>query len=225
MVQLEELDLEDDDDGPPDLELIDGEDAPPDLENINNATEDAGEEGEEEEFVCEKVYKGLYLGSKKAANPQVLLARGITHVFAVGKNLPPTLGPGDADVARTITPTCAAEEVQYVYNKDGLVYMCLEVEDAVDTSLLNYSFGANNFIKEALADDRARVLIMCEDGTSLAPTMLGTFLICERGATVAVALGHLINANPLVNLNKGYQRHLRFLERAGGKLPDWVMPP
>lgn len=68
-----------------------------------------------------------------------------------------------------------------------------------------------------------RVMVMCASGMSASATVLGSYLICRRKLPLAVCMGKMREAHPAVEPNKGFARHLRFLER-NGELPEWSMP-
>jgi protein-tyrosine phosphatase len=68
-----------------------------------------------------------------------------------------------------------------------------------------------------------RVLVMCPSGMSASATVLASYLICKRRVPLAVCMAKLREAHPAVEPNKGFARHLRFLER-NGELPEWSKP-
>ena len=68
-----------------------------------------------------------------------------------------------------------------------------------------------------------RVLVMCPSGMSASATVLGSYLICKKKLPLAVCMAKLREAHPAVEPNKGFARHLRFLER-NGELPEWSKP-
>ncbi|KAK3279609.1 hypothetical protein CYMTET_12511 [Cymbomonas tetramitiformis] len=208
MVHIEEID----DDEPPPLEV--------------NAEES---DAEEARFIIGLVASGLYLGNMFALNRAVLDEHGISHVIAVGKDLPCALSE-DARISHETfrwTPTAASEQVQYEYEEDGIGYMVLEVEDSADVALLNFMHGCFEFIKSALKDEganrKSRVLVACEEGTSLSVTVLASYLICEGHVAHEAAMESILRVQPSAEPNRGFARHLRYLER-NKSLPNWVLP-
>lgn len=67
------------------------------------------------------------------------------------------------------------------------------------------------------------VLVFCEQGKSASVTVLGSYLMCERKLKLPVVMGLVKEVQPAAEPNKGFARHLRFLDRAG-ELPEWACP-
>mmetsp|Transcript_6948 Transcript_6948/g.7941 ORF Transcript_6948/g.7941 Transcript_6948/m.7941 type:complete len:233 (+) Transcript_6948:115-813(+) len=177
---------------------------------------------------CVQVSENIFLGNAAASNESVLKDFSITHVFAVGKDLPPCLDPNkrlqDAEVMRNTTPNAAAEaDLQYTYERNRVHYMCLEIPDTPDAPLLNYAHGANEFIHGAL-EAGGRVLVLDAQGASLAPTMIAFYLISSISKNAEQSLELLSASNPAINFGKERLKNFKFLERSEGQLPDWAMP-
>eukprot|EP00241_Pyramimonas_parkeae_P022549 CAMPEP_0114310762 /NCGR_PEP_ID=MMETSP0059-20121206/19433_1 /TAXON_ID=36894 /ORGANISM="Pyramimonas parkeae, Strain CCMP726" /LENGTH=218 /DNA_ID=CAMNT_0001434829 /DNA_START=295 /DNA_END=952 /DNA_ORIENTATION=+ len=214
----------DDNEPPPELELISEDE---DEEEQEQLEEIAGGYREPAPFIIGKVASGLYLGNVQACHPAVLSSQfNITHVLGIGCGLPISLDSA-SNVPRKLTPTAAEKTCQYEYSKEGFEYMLLEVEDSQDTALLNYMHGCFKFINSALKDkDQSRtnnVLVFCEQGKSASVTVLGSYLMCERKLKLPVVMGLVKEVQPAAEPNKGFARHLRFLDRAG-ELPEWACP-
>eukprot|EP00959_Pyramimonas_sp_CCMP1952_P386643 8103291-Pyramimonas_sp.AAC.1 len=96
------------------------------------------------------VTTGLFLGTAFSTTRDVISQLGITHVLGIGPDSLVAL-ENDSPVVRKMTPTTSTSDgCQYEYEDEGVHYMVLAVEDAPETSLLNYLHGCFNFIDSAL---------------------------------------------------------------------------
>eukprot|EP00727_Mastigamoeba_balamuthi_P010310 m51a1_g5901 putative dual specificity catalytic domain containing protein (208) ;mRNA; f:563126-563749 len=137
--------------------------------------------------------RAVYLGSMEDARDAALLdSLGVTRVL-----------------------NCAAECPCFYEGAPlsrPLRYLHLPLADARDQPLLPHVRSAVRFLAGACPGDAA--LVHCVSGVSRAPSVLVAALMCAEHATLARALGDVLEARPQVCPNEGFLRQLVELDRA-----------
>mmetsp|Transcript_38164 Transcript_38164/g.83014 ORF Transcript_38164/g.83014 Transcript_38164/m.83014 type:complete len:180 (+) Transcript_38164:451-990(+) len=157
----------------------------------------------------------------------VISQLGITHVLSIGPDSLVAL-ENDSPIVRRLTPSTATGDLHYEYEDEGVHYMILAVEDAPETSLLNYLHGCFQFIDSALKPSSTpakpyKVLVSCWEGKSASVTVLASYLIVREKKQLAYVMGLIRDVHPDAEPNIGFSRNLRYLDR-NSELPEWVIP-
>lgn len=135
-----------------------------------------------------QVIPGLFVGSQDvAADKQLLLSHGVTHVLN----------------AATFIPN---------FHEPDLVYKRLDLMDLPEATLEPLLEPCCDFIDGALSDGGA-VLVHCNAGVSRSVSLVIAYLMLRRGMRFGDALARVKSARPAARPNDGFRAQLMELDR------------
>ena len=157
----------------------------------------------------DEFYPRLFIGSLKSAyNPRSILKYKITHIVntcqvenAFENGIESALKYSkikDLDRIRDI------EQLKV----DDIKYHRICIPDKIDTNIDDYFEQTHLFIKKALLENDARILIHCQQGISRSSTICISFLMKELNMTLDDAFEMVLQARPRIKPNRGFQQKL-----------------
>jgi protein-tyrosine phosphatase len=144
--------------------------------------------------LASEIINRLYISDLATAESYpALTTLGITHVISVMPGfvaLPPTL---------------------------GLIHIQIPIDDFPFSELAAHLPASTQFLKDALADPRARVLVHCAEGVSRSVSVVSAFLIATRGMTPVQAVQYVKSRRRVADPNSGFVAQLHeYAERLQG---------
>jgi atypical dual specificity phosphatase len=134
----------------------------------------------------------LYIGDLcQVENKDVLQALGITHVLSA------------------MGGTVRLPDLPMKHYKISLM-------DAPFTELAEHLPASTSFLREALRDENARVLVHCFRGVSRSASVVAAFLIAEYGWSTARAVHHVKSKRLIAEPNFGFVGQLKEYARMLG---------
>ena len=127
-----------------------------------------------------EILPNLWLGDISAAhNKFLLLKNGIKSILSLGEKVGEPMYPTKFEylvIGSSITPNEVIEDGEYC-------------------NILQHFISCISFIKLRLAQSRG-VLVHCDTGLSISPSIIIAYLTKEKGMNIPSALQHIASQNP-----------------------------
>ena len=133
--------------------------------------------------IVDEVFQRVYIGSSDAEDDGVLARHGITHIV-----------------------NCISHQEKF--EKDGMVYLNLRMDDLPSYRCIEDCETSFCFIEDSLRGENNRVLIHCQLGISRSCAVCTYFLMKHLHVTRAAAYKMIRVNRPRVQMNSGFVRQL-----------------
>jgi len=138
---------------------------------------------------CCEVVENLYIGSQDAAaEEEILMTKGITHIVNVGTGIPNMF------------------EHKFKYFK-------VDILDTPEFDILPFIEPTSNFIDNAIKNEHGKVLVHCNAGVSRSSAILIGYLMKKRNYTYEEALEKTKLARSCICPNFGFAEQLRRMNK------------
>jgi protein-tyrosine phosphatase len=131
----------------------------------------------------------LWIDNMNAAEHDLLKARGITAVVALG-----------------------SDHTHYAEPLDGVVYFRITIEDYHYEKIALHFERATSFIHAELSKPNGRVLVHCAAGVSRSATICIAYLMRHHHLSLAAAYAVVLEARCVIDPNPGFMEQLKAYE-------------
>ncbi|KAJ3093967.1 hypothetical protein HK100_006330 [Physocladia obscura] len=139
----------------------------------------------------DEIVTNVFVSScEEAANLELLLATGITHILAIGTDF--------TELFRQ------------------LKYFIVQIDDDEHENALKYFDAATEFISASAS--AGKVLVHCAAGVSRSPTFVAAYLLKSRAISVDAAMLTIKSKHASANPNDGFIAQLHIYHRMGCKI-------